>query len=124
MFYNTMTPYGKQHLQVSGLIVPLMENEQFKDRFLTRAGQLLTDVLTNETVLAEIDRLVAEIGPEVPRDYGRFSMDAKDWTWDVDQMRDLIVRKNWRQLNIEALSTVFDLSDAERAHYFGEIDGK
>ena len=124
MFYNTMTEYGKKHLQVSGLLVPLMENEQFRDRFLTRASGLLTDVLTNETVLAEIDRLAAEIAPEISRDHIRFSRSSDDWVNELDALRDLIVRRNWRQLNIEALSTVFDLSDAERAYYFGEIDGK
>ncbi len=124
MYYNLMSGYSYENIQISGFIVPLMRNAEFKDAFLTRANQLFRDVLTNQTVVDTLDRLCLEIAPEVARDYGRFNRSVADWEYDVELIRRMVEDHNWRQLNIDALSDVFDLSDEEREKYFGEIDGK
>ncbi|MBQ1235902.1 MAG: CotH kinase family protein, partial [Oscillospiraceae bacterium] len=124
MYYNLMTEHGSNSYQVGAIAYPLMKNAQFKDRFLTRAAELYTTVLNNETVLREIDRHEAIIAKEVVRDYGRFTQGIEEWQWDLERLRELFSEGDWQQLCIDALCTVFELSDAEREHYFGEIDGK
>lgn len=124
MYYNLLSEYGANNIQVGAIAYSLMDSEQFCDRFLTRAAELYSTVLTNETILSEIDRLSAHIAPEVPRDYGRYTMEISQWEWYLDQLRSSIVDYNWRQLCIEALCQVFELDAAQREHYFGEIDGK
>ena len=122
MYANLMSPYAAEHIQISGAVLPLMENAQFRDRFLTRAAELLGGVLSNETVLAEIDRMAEEIRPELARDLARFGRDLSGWEWNLRQLRELIAQGDWRQQNVDALCRSFELSDAERARYFGDID--
>lgn len=122
MYYNLMSGFSLQHIQISGAIVPLMQNADFKDRFLRRAAELMSGPLTNEAVLAEIDRLAAEIAPEVARDRKQIGWEAKTWDRSLNDLRALIREEDWRQMNIEALCDVFQLTDEERALYFGAID--
>ena len=124
MYYNLMTEYSAQNVQISGVIVPLMHNAVFRDRFLRRAEELLSGPLTNEAILREIDRLAAEIAPEVPRDRALINLSAANWEESLQSLRSLIRDSDWRQENIEALCRVFDLDEEDRALYFGQIDGK
>ena len=47
---------------------------------------------------------------------------ACDHPLQKDELRALIREEDWRQMNIEALCDVFQLTDEERALYFGAID--
>ena len=125
IYYNLMSEYSLQHVQISSAIVPLMQNQQFKDRFLRRASELLSGPLTNEAVLEEIDRLAAEIEPEIARDRKfRLGWEKETWDGNMRQLRELVRDEDWRQMNIDALCDLFELTKAERAKYFGEIDGR
>lgn len=124
VFMNVMSEYAQQNRQFAAFMVPLMDNEEFKDRFLSRAAELMGSVLTVENVMAEIDRLCAIVAPEVERDYARFGGTAADWEWSVEQLKAVLIDYDWQQLNIDNLCELFDLSSEEREHYFGEIDGR
>ena len=124
MYYNLMTEHGSNNYQVGAIAYPLMKNAQFRDRFLTRAAELYSTVLNDETVLSEIARHEAIIAKEVVRDYGRFTQGIEEWQWDMDRLRELFSQGRWQQQCIDALCTVFELDAAQREHYFGEIDGK
>ncbi len=123
-YANVLSEYGYTHNTVGAVAYPLIKNSEFRDKFLSRAAELYESVLTNETVLEEIDRLAAEVRPEVARDYARFSRDIEDWEHDLDILRENIISRNWRQHCIDELCYIFRLDGDERAHYFGEIDGK
>ena len=122
-YANLMSDYGVEHIQVSSLIVPLMQNAVFKDRFLTRAAELLRDKLSNEAVINEINAMAEELSPEADRNFARYGKDHRSWEWNIEYLRSLISDYDWRQQNIDALCSVFDLSSSERSHYFGSIDG-
>ena len=122
VFMNVLSEYAQQSRQFASFMVPLMDNAQFKDRFLSRAAELMGSVLTVENVMAEIDRLCAIVAPEVERDYARFGGSAADWEWSVEQLKAVLIDYDWQQLNIDNLCELFDLSSEEREHYFGEID--
>jgi hypothetical protein len=80
---------------------------------------MLNGPLTNDKVLAEIDRLAAQVEPEVERDYVRHGLDYNAWVRDVEALRSFIVDKDWRQHNIDTLCTFFKLDEQQREHYFG-----
>lgn len=124
VFMNVMSEYARDNRQFASFMVPLMDNAQFKDRFLSRAAELMGSVLTVENVMAEIDRLCAVVAPEVERDYARFGRTVADWEWAVEQLKSLLTDHNWQQLNIDNLCELFELSPEEREYYFGEIDGQ
>lgn len=122
VFMNVMSEYAQQTRQFAAFMVPLMDNEEFKDRFLSRAAELMGSVLTVENVMAEIDRLCAVVAPEVERDYARFGGTAADWEWSVEQLKAVLIDYDWQQLNIDNLCELFNLSSEEREYYFGEIE--
>ena len=119
-FYNLFADSQLYTKQICTVIARLLKNEDFQDRMLTRAGELLNGPLTNDKVLAEIDRLAAQVEPEVERDYVRYALTYYEWTRHVQQLRDFIVDNDWRQHNIDTLCTIFKLDEQQRAHYFGE----
>ena len=123
-YSNLMSGYGLDHIQVSSLAYRLMENAGFKDRFLTRAAKLMGDKLTNEAVINEINAMAEEISGEVERDFSRYGKSRGDWEWNIKQLIQLVGDGDWRQQNIDAICFTFELSDSERSHYFGSIDGE
>ena len=123
MYANLLSEYGVAHIQVSSLAVPLMQNAGFKDRFLTRAAELLSDKLSNEAVINEISTMTEELSAEVDRDFSRYGKDRGSWEWSLEQLLYLVDDCDWRQQNIDALCFIFGLSGSERSHYFGSIDG-
>lgn len=122
VYMNLMSQYAKENRQVSSFIVPLMANEEFKDRFLSRAAELMGSVLTVENVFAEADRLCAIVRPEVARDCARFHRSAAEWENAVEEMKQVLLDYDWQKLNIDNLCSLFGLDQAQREQYFGEIE--
>ena len=106
---------------VSGLFVDLWSNEDFQDRFLSRAAELLKGPLSNASVLAEIDRLANQIDPEVARDQAIFNRSYASWVSNVDSLRTFITGNNWARFNVDSLCRELHLSDTVREKYFGDI---
>ena len=115
-FNNVLTDYERQYYQ---FVRPLMNNETFKDRFLTRAAELLNGPLSNEAAVTELNRLAAIVEPEVNRDYSRYGMYYDSWEWNVDQLRYFFLVDDWRQHNIDSLKSIFRLDAWDLEHYFG-----
>ena len=119
---NLMSQYARENRQVSTFVVPLMANEDFKDRFLSRAAELMSSVLTVENVFAETDRLCAIVRPEVARDCARFNRSVEDWESAVEEMKQVLLDYDWQKLNIDNLCSLFNLDQAQREQYFGAIE--
>ncbi|MCR5090005.1 MAG: CotH kinase family protein [Oscillospiraceae bacterium] len=109
---------GVQCTQVSYLFSDLMENSDFRDRFLRRSAELLNGPLSEERVLAELDRLAAELDPEAGRDARMSGRSYQSWKNSVQSVRDFITNNNWTQHNIDAICSELNLSAAERQEYF------
>jgi len=118
-YHNIFSYFWLHNRQVSIIINALMENEAFVDRLMTRAAELLEGPLSNEAVVAEIDRLADIVRPEVERDYARFDMTLEKWEWNIQWLKDFVTRRDWAELSEENLCLLFKLSEEERAHYFG-----
>ena len=81
-------------------------------------------MLTNETILEEIDLMADEIRPEVSRDFKRYNKVLASWERNLDSLRDIVTVYDWQDMCIDSLCQIFGLDASERAHYFGEIDAK
>lgn len=118
-FYNVLSAYSRQNRQPCTLLNALMNNEQFRQRFLERASELLSGALSDESVLREIDRLEEELQPEAARNFARFGTSEEQWHSDVELLRGFI-KNGWRESCIDALCDIFELTAAQRRAYFGE----
>ena len=121
---NLLNGYSASLIQVASFSVPLMQNAAFRDKFLTRAAELLAGPLSNKSVLDELDRMVEELRPEVGRDYARIGHSEASWDKAIRELRSMIADRNWQQANIDGLCRAFGLDDEARIKYFGEIDGR
>ena len=110
-----------QSILVSHLFADLMENEDFRDHFLTRTAALLSGPLTEKKVLAEIDRLAGLVDPEARRDMHLQARSYESWKMNVDYLRAFIKDNKWTLHNIDAVCKELKLSAEEREHYFGSL---
>lgn len=113
-----------QCVQVSYLFADLWKNESFRDRFLTRAAELLNGPLSVDAVIAEIDRLCEQIAPEVARDFAMNGRTYKNWESAVDLLRNFLINNNWTQYNINTICHELHLTKEIRERYFGELEKK
>lgn len=118
-FYNLIGSPRAQVQQISCIITPLLRNEAFVDRLLTRFAAAINGPLSNENVLAEIDHLAALIEPEIERDSLRWRSSAYRWRWNVDYLRRFIGENNYQQYNINTICKILGLTEEQRAYYFG-----
>lgn len=95
----------------------LIRNAASREAFLTRLGQLRNSSLSNETVLALIDTLQAQLMPEMERETLRWGGDTESWNADVDRLRSFVsVYDHWALLE-ESLKSCIGLTDEEIAQY-------
>ena len=102
------------------LIRPLLANPDFKDRMLRRFAELFDTVLSSENVVAELDRLTAIIEPEVERDYKTHGLQLKSWENSVATLRGKFADDDWNRYCINNICRMLQLTEEERAEYFGE----
>lgn len=135
MFYDLDATFGSSvrafsvfdhvNLQVrqvgSHLIAPLLENPEFVDRLLLRAGELLSGPLSNESAIAELDRLTALVDPEVQRDYQTQGMDRSKWERDIRNLRAYFSDRDWAGICVDSLCQTFQLTEQQRQYYFGSV---
>lgn len=116
-FNNVLTP---KSTQCAEFVIPLMKNEVFRDRFLSRAAEVLGSTLSDENVVMELERLADIIRDEVERDYARFGMKKYEWEYAVSYLHTRIVDEQWSKTCQNSLKRLFKLSDSEMEHYFGD----
>ena len=117
VFANLLSPWARSSRQVAQLINMLLQSPAFRTRLLERASVLIP-MLSNERILEEIDRLCAEIDPEVERDYNHNTMYKSEWLWNVDWMRTLITSNDWNAVCIRSFCSYLNVTAEERALYF------
>ena len=104
----------------SCLIRPLLQNPDFRDRMLRRFGELFDTVLSGENVMAEFDRLAAQVEPEIERDYLTHGMQKSKWEFDLSYLKEKFADDSWNRHCVNQICQWLQLTDEERAEYFGE----
>ncbi len=107
--------------QVNQMVMKLLKNQEFKERFLKRAAELLRGPLSEEQVLAEIQRLAAEVEPEVERDRANTSQTYRSWKSYIQALKADFTEKQWNQKNIKAICKYLHLKKEEKDFYFGSL---
>lgn len=72
----------------------LMRNEQFKQYYISRYHDLMKTVFSKENMLQELDAVVNSIAPEMPAHIRRWGGSMREWTGNVNRLRDYIFRRS------------------------------
>lgn len=96
----------------------LMQNDQVRDYFLTRFGELLSTNLSSRNIVAKIEARRDLIKDEMVYNCKRWKWKYTDWEKNVDR---IISYAQSRPANVIGyLQESFKLSDADVQHYFGD----
>ena len=117
-FSNVLSPWSRTVSQTAKLIGHLMRNRDFRTRLLTRGSELIPTAFSNERILEELERLSAEIDPEVARDFEFLGGKKGNWEWNVDWLRDEIRTGDWNRACVNNFGYLMNLTPEERAQYF------
>ena len=116
-----LTPQSRCY-QVNQMVMKLWKNDEFKDRFLKRAAELLSGPLAEEKVISEIERLAAEVEPEVERDRKNTPQSYRSWENYIQILKNTFTEKEWNQKNIKAIARYLRLTEEEKELYFGGLE--
>jgi arginyl-tRNA synthetase len=111
---------GDWGLQIGQIIAALLRNPEFRARLLSRTAELLSGPLSDEALLAEIDRLYEELEPEVARNNALLGFDKEKWIRNVGYLRSRIEDGHWSESCIQQLCHYINVTAEERALYFGD----
>jgi len=100
------------------LFVELMKNPAIQDRFLRRYNELFVSSFNSEVVMAKLDRLYAQLEPEIDQHLARWSVSRRVFDSEWAELRRLVVQRP--QYAMDYIKETFSLSDAQMQDYFGE----
>jgi hypothetical protein len=87
MYGRIFDPVDERQEQSTLLLRKLLQNPQFKNRFLARLADLLNTVFAPQNVLDEIDRLAAAIEDEISYETRRWP-GAGNWEASIEYLRE------------------------------------
>nr|MCR5663245.1 CotH kinase family protein [Oscillospiraceae bacterium] len=105
--------------QISQVLFELLENDDFRARFLERFSAAIHGPLSDESVLAEIDRLYGQIESELPRDLERWDRSRTSFDFEFGYLVGFI-SDDYARGAIESVCRLLEVTDAERTRYFPE----
>lgn len=117
--FDILAPYSQEGRQIGQIIRALLHNDGFRSQLLSRAAALLNGPLSDEATLEEIDRLCAQLEPEVARNHAFIHLEAAKWTRNVGYLRSHIIDEHWHESCIDNLCRYLRVGAEERARYFG-----
>ena len=106
--------------QIAPLIRNLLQNQDFRQRVLTRFAELNKTVLSNRHVIEKIDGLEALLEPEVARERALWGGSVEKWHEQVELLRRFILDNDWENHNIYQLKRFLYVTDDETAELFGK----
>jgi hypothetical protein len=102
------------------LLRRLLETPVFRERFLSRAADLLNTTLSPESVVAQIDVLAAQLEPDILYEVTRWS-GASDWASSVEELRDFARRRP--DYLRRQMAAAFGLEGTAQLTFEGPFDG-
>lgn len=127
--WGFINPYNAYTLLINGggnvggemptILWSLLNNQDFRDRLVSRFAELNKTVLSNEHVLQTIDKLAAIVEPEIPRDRERWGMETEKWYEEVEALRRFIIDNDYETFSRENFIRCLNLSEEEIAKHFG-----
>lgn len=117
IFYNLLSEYAMQQ-QVSQMLDALLDNQEFRLRFLQRFSAAVNGPLSNENMLAQIDRLEQTVEPEAERNASMGGLSYEKWQKNLAHIRNMIIAEDWQQQSIDNICSILRLTEAERLEFF------
>ena len=111
--YGNVLVYDRELNYGGQLVKSLLQNEDFRERMLRRFVQAMDTTLSNENVLAEIDRLYAMLEPEIERDRARYGITLEEYRARQDELRRLIAERDMAQICFDFMSEYFELDESD-----------
>ncbi len=109
------TPVAKTQNYHYPLFTALLKNDAFREEFLKTYARLMHTTLNTERLVTVLDKLVAQIESEIPRQHARFKApDPAKWNEEIAYMRGFLQRR--QAMMISQLKTTFELSDQDWDH--------
>ena len=105
-FYNVVFRSGD--IQIGAMIDNLLKNPEFRQALYDRCGELCGGILSNEHVLAEIDRQRDIIAPEAERDRDRWSSSTDTWERALAELRAFVTDNDMENLMMTRVQEVLD----------------
>lgn len=103
----------------SQMLKSLFNVEEFRDKYLTRASELLSTVLTNENVTSMIEEMYTVIEDEMPRECDRWNQSYSDYERYRDELKTRINSFDYYAYSVSTITDYLHLSEEEAAKYFG-----
>lgn len=102
------------------VVSALMKNEEFQDLIATRLAELLAGPLSDENVIATIERMASEMRPEASWEAKRWDTPVKNWE---NTVQDMIRFADGRAKQmISSLCKQLNFTAEEREKYFGHLE--
>ena len=95
--------------------VKLMENPEFRDKFLRRLAWQMNTIWTEENVIGRINEIEALINADMPKETARWYDTYEEWVEEVEQMRQFARERNGHMLR--HIQDFFSLSEKEMREY-------
>ena len=100
----------------------LWKNEGFREAFCTKLNEALSGPLSDEMMLARIDRFADEIRPEIAREKARWGGRTADWEYLIDCLRSFVTGKHGQARDmVRLLRSSGALSRAETEQYLADF---
>lgn len=100
------------------LILNLIKNKKFKNKFLERLGYNLNNVWTYEHMMEFYNKYYDLIKSEIKRDHDRWNFSYESWKSKCKQIKTFIKKRN--ELIKNQAKSYFGLSDKEVKKYFSK----
>ena len=102
------------------VISALMKNEEFQDLIATRLAELLAGPMSDENVIAVIERMASEMRPEASWEAKRWHTPVRNWENTVQDMIRFVDGRSKQMIN--SLCKELHFTTAEREKYFGDLE--
>lgn len=113
--------YAFHNGQMGDLLLPLLQNPDYRDAFLRRLAYHCSVTFERSHVLSVFEELVSEVESEIPRNTARWGYEENSFAINIERIRKLITEYDRPMQLIDDISEELSLSQADREKYFGEL---
>ena len=106
---------GSADISCRTFAVRMMENPEFREKFLTRLAWQMNTIWTEENVIGRIDEIQAMIIGDMEKECSRWKQSYDSWLDSVEHLRNFARERNGYML--QQLQSFFGLSDEQMRAY-------
>lgn len=102
------------------LMYNLLKNKNFRDMFLKRYAELMDTILNEQYITDALDKFIAVIEPEIPKDRERWGYSVSGWNNAVQKMYNYVKGGARTDNVLRDIKSYFGLTDDQMKYYFGK----